>query len=643
MTAARSLAAAVLVAGLSLVSRTDARDPADSDPWPFLSTRADESEDRDPAAPVGNLIVRPNHTGAFFAYVRNPSDQDWTNLKLVIATDENGTDVLAEGTVARVKKGKTAPVKLTLKKAVAPPPPVPPPSADKDKDKDKAPPPPPPAVRLSGRVYLFLFDNAPRPGTTPEPFQNPRAPAPRVVRVAHPREYLGAIAEVRGPVSDKGGFSLDVTVSPLAVSSDAPVGSSVFRGPPCKAKLDLRPELAPGLDPDFLKAGTFEAVLAPDGKGAVLRAEGLRLGSPAGSPDQFFVSADGYDRGFWFEVDFRIAGNVLAPVFDRGYLGLGVPRFAIPGKSLPVRIEVAGREPIGEPNLLFHRTPVGDPERVTAGLPGPRDQKLSARVGEGGELLITSEVKDWVIPVETNGVFGTRPFTLGVGSAAAEAKVTLDATAPTGLRLRRLPATALRGKTLTLTAEGVDAESGVSKVVFYVGEPPPEGKPLPPGKAAVGVRGSIPTAGAKTAPPPADDTSMAAYSASLLMPDTKGPVVVGARFTNRVGLTEEVVGEVLLVDPPTTGSIKGRVVQGTTDRGQPGLEVVLMEPDAKPDAKPVATAATNAKGEFTMAGLKPGNYVVSTAKPTDYGAKASAKVTVVASDKPTGVTLSLQR
>lgn len=636
---ARTLAALVLLAGMTLVTRTAARDPADSDPWPFFSTRGDEPEDRDPLAPVGNLVVRPNQSAAFFAYVRNPADQDWTNLRLVLSSDENGTDVIAEGTVPRVKKGKTAPVKLTFKKAV-PPPPAPPP-VDKEKDK-AAPPPPPPAAKLAGRVYLLLFDAA-QVGGTSEPFRNPRAPATRTVRVAHPREYLTARAEVRGPTGAKGGFSVDITVSPVAPSSDAPVGSSVFRGPPSKVKLDLRPELAPGLDPDALKAGTFEAVLAADGKGAVLRAEGLRLGAPTGNPDSFFVGADGFDRAFWFEADFRTAGNVLAPVFDRPYLGIGVPRFAVPGKAaLPVRVEVSGREPVGEPNLLFHRTPVGDPERLTAGLPGPRDSRLTARVGDGGELVVAAEVKDWVIPVETGGVFGTRPFSLGIGAASAEARVTLDATAPAGLRFRRLPATSLRGKALALTAEATDEESGVSKVVFYVGEPPPDGKPLPPGKAALGVRGSVPSAGAKKAP--TDDASAAAFTGSLLMPDQKGPVLVGVRFTNRVGLSEDLTAEVTLVDPPTTGSIKGRVVQGaTSERGQPGLDVVLTEPDAKPDAKPIAAAKTNDKGEFTMTGLKPGQYVLSTAKPSDYGAKATAKVTVVASDKPAEVTLSLKR
>ena len=632
-TRARCLAAVLLAAGLSHFARTDARDPADGDPWPFLSVRADEPEDRDPLSPVGNLIVRPNQAGAFHAYVRNPGDQDWTNLRLVLSSDADAADVIADGTVARVKKGATVGVKLTFKKVVPPPPPAPPTA---DKDKAAAPAPPPPSLKLSGRVYLQLFDNAAPPGTRPEPFRNPRAPAARLVRVAHPREYLTANAEVRGPTNAKGGFSLDVTVAPVAPSSDAPVGVSLFRGPPAKVRLDLRPELAPGLDPDALKKGTFEAVLAADGKGTVLRAEELRLGSPASKPDTFFVSADGFERAFWFEVDFRTVGNVVAPVADRGYLGIGVQRFAIPGKALPVRVEVSGREPVSEPLLLFHRTPVGDPEKLTAGLPGPRDSRISVRVGDSGELVVASDVKDWVIPVETTGVFGTRPFTLGVGAASAEAKVTLDATGPTGLRFRRLPATALRGKALALTAEGVDEESGVTKVVFYAGEPPPDGKPLPPGKAALGKRGSLPGAG-----PPAADTSLAAYSASLLMPDTKGPIVVGARFTNRVGITEEVVGEVTLVDPPSTGSIKGRVVQG--ERGQPGLEVVLREADAKPDAKPAGTATTNDKGEFTFADLKPGQYVLDTAKPADYGAKASQKVAVVAGDKPTPVTLSLKR
>ncbi|MBN9520707.1 carboxypeptidase regulatory-like domain-containing protein [bacterium] len=641
MTAARLAAVtAGLVAILIMTARTPGREPADADPWPFLSTRPDEPGDRDPTAPVGNLVVRPNQTAPFYAYVRNPGDQDWTNLRLVLAADEAGADVVAEGTAARVKKGTTTPVRLTFKKAVAPPPP---PAADK-KDAP-APPPPPPAAALGGRLYVLLFDGAPaRPGEAAVPFRNPRAPAARVVRVAHPREYLTAAAEVRGATGAAGGFALDVSVSPLVPATDTPVGAAVFRGPPCRVRLDLRADHAPGLDPDSLKAGTFEAVLEATGKRAVTRAEGLRLGPATGTPDRFFIAADGFERAFWFEADFRGVGNVLAPVTDRGFLGIGVARYAVPGKQLPVRIEVAGQEPVGEPNLVFYRTPVGDPERVTAALRAPRDVRLAARVGEAGELLVASEVRDWVAAVETTGVYGTRTFTLGVGSSAAEARVTLDATGPTGLRFRRLPPTAPRGKALAVTAEALDPESGVTKAVFYAGEPPPDGKPLPPGKAALGVRGLLPAARPGDAPPPAaDELGPAAYSATLLMPDQTGPVLLGARFTNRVGLTEEVVAEVVLVDPPTTGSVKGRVVQGSTpERPQPGLDVLLKEADAKADAKPVAASKTNAAGAFLMTGIKPGNYVVSSSKPTDYS-KAEQRVTVVAGDKAAEVTLSLKR
>jgi hypothetical protein len=648
----RLLGASILLASVLHVARTDAYAPADADPWPFLSTRSDEPDDRDPTAAVSNLVVRSNQAVSFYAYVRNPGDQDWTNLRLVLAADAAGTKPIAEGTVARVRKGKTVAVKLVLKKALPPAVPAP---AEKEKDKSPPPPPPPAAAPIPATVYLLLFDAVPPPaGESPVPFRNPRAPAARTVRVAHPREYLTAAAEVRGPTPE--GFAVDVTISPAGATATDEKGKAVaFRGPPCRVKLDLRTEA------DGPKAGTFEAVLDPAGKAVVLRAEGLKL-KPAGTgggPDRIFVSADGYDRAFWFETDFRTAGNVLAPVTDRGYLGIGgVPPFAIPGKPLPVRVEVAGREPVGEPNFLFHRTTTGDPERLTAGLAGPRDVRLAARVGEAGELVVGSEVRDWVIPVDTNGVLGTRRFTLGVGAAEAEATITLDATGPTGLRFHRLPATAQRAKPLTLTAEGVDAESGVAKVVFYVGDPPADGKPLPPGKAAVGVRG--PVAAAKVDPPVGRDlgatsdspvripviadTRPAAYTATLLMPDQKGPVTVGARFTNRAGLTEEVVAEVTLVDPPTTGKIKGRVVQGSTpERPQPGIAVTLAEDGAKPDDPPAATATTNDQGVFEMKDLKPGKYVVRAAKPVDYGAKAEQKVTVEASDKPAEVTLELKR
>jgi hypothetical protein len=640
----RLLSGLLLSALLLSAARTDAKD-ADADPWPFLSTRADEPDDREPTAAVANLVVRPNQSAPFYAYVHNPGDQDWTNLRLVLAADAAGTDSIAEGTVARAPKGKTVAVKLALKRTV----PQPPPAADKEKEKDKdkagAKAPPPSAAPVPGTVYLLLFDGAAPANETPTPFRNPRAPAARTIRVAHPREYLTATAELRGPTAD--GLVLDVTVSASVPTTTDEKGTAVpFRGPPCRVSLDVR------AGPDAPKAGTFESVLEPTGKAVVLRAEGLRV-RPAGAsvPDQFFVSADGFDRAFWFRTDLRTAGNALAPVTDRRFLAIGVAPFAIPGKPLPVRIEVAGVEPVGEPNLLFHRATTGAAERLSAGFSGPRDVRLNARVGSAGEFVVGTEVRDWVVPVDTTGVVGTRRFTLGVGTAEAEATITLDPSGPTGLRFHRLPATAVRGRPLAITAEGVDPESGIARVVFYVGEPPADGKPLPPGKSAVGVRGSVSSAkpdagapGAGRVSAPSTVNRPAAYTAPLLMPDQKGPVTVGARFTNRVGLTEEVVAEVLLVDPPTTGSIKGVVNQGSTPpRPQPGLAVVLVEDGAKPDAPPVATTKTNDKGEFELKGIKPGKYVVRTTKPSDYNAKAEQQVTVEASEKPVEVPLALKR
>jgi hypothetical protein len=626
---ARLFGVGAFVAAALLTLSADARADPDADPWPFLSTRPDEPTDRDPLAAVGNFVVRPNQSAPFYAYVRNPGDQNWANLRLVLSADADGTDVIAEGTAARVPKGKTVAVKLTLKALV-------PPSAPPDKPAEKPKEQKRPAAAVGGRVYLLLFDGAPGAGANPVAFRNPRAPAARAVRVAHPREYLTAVAELREVA---GALALDVTVS----AADR----AAFRGPGCKVKLDLRSGAeAP--------RGTFEAVLAPDGKAVVLRAEGLKP-RVAGDrrPDTFFVTADGFERAFWFETDFRTVGNVLAPVTDRTYLGIGVPPFAVPGRPLPVRVEAAGREPAGEPNLLFHRAAAGDPERLTAGLAGPRDVGFTAAVGPGGELVLGSEVRDWVIPVDTAGVFGPRRFTLGVGAAEAEATVTLDATGPSGLRFHRLPRTAVRGQPLTLTATGADPESGVAKAVFYVGEPPAEGKPLVPGRAAVGVAGPLPSAKAAAPPrpgaetparPASDDRAPTGYTGALLMPDQKGPVTVGARLTNRVGLTEEITAEVLLVDPPTTGSIKGTVVQGASSpRPQPGVEVVLVEEGAKPDAPPVATTKTDGSGAFTLANLKPGKYVIRSAKPTDYGAKAEQKVAVEAGEKPTEVTLTLRR
>jgi hypothetical protein len=652
---ARFLGFALLAGTLSLACRTVQSAPADEGlPWPFLSTNPKEPEDGEPRHPVGNILARPNHALPFFAYVHNPGDQDWTDLRVVLAADAEGKEVIADGVVARVKKGKTAKVKMALKAAPLPVPP--PPMADKDKEKAPPPPPPPPTVRLPDQVYLLLFDAAPpRAGETAEPFKSAAAPPLRQVRLMHPREYLSAVGRVRGPLTAKDGFTLDVTLSAAGKSVTNEKGERVaFRGPPGKLKLDLRPELLPNIDPASLKAGTFETVVDPSGKATLLRASGLKLrppvpGLPPAGPDRFFVTADGFDRAFWFEADLRTAGNTLAPVLDRAFLNIDVPRFWNPIKPLPVRIEAAGREPAGSPRLLFHRIEdgSGEPELLSAGLPGPRSVRMTLRVGDAGELVVASEVKDWLMAVDAAGVVGTRQLSLSVGEppvARAEALVTLDSDAPNGLRFRRLPATWTRGKALSVTAEAVDPESGIAKALFYFGDPPPEGKPLPPGKAALGVPATLPTAGSELpVRVVADPSRPAAFTATLLAPDQKGPVTVTARFTNRVGLSEEATATVTLVDPPTTGTIKGKVVQGSTpERPQPGVAVSLKDAAAKPEDKPLATTTTNAEGAFTFKDVKPGSYVVGADKPTDYS-HGEKQVAVEASEKPVEVTLSLKR
>ncbi len=633
------------------------QEPADAGlPWPFLSTNPNEPDDADPRYRVGNLLVRPNHEHPFYTYVRNPGDQDWTELRVVLAADSQGKELLAEGIISRVRKGQTAPVKMSLK---APPrPALPPVPTDKEKG---VPPPPPPAAKLPDHVYLLLFDNTPpRPGESPSRFRSPSALALRQVRVMHPREFLSAVGQIRGSVTGKDGFTLDVIVNAEGAAVTNEKGERVaFRGPAVKLRLDLRPELVPNLDPASLHSGTFETVVEPTGKTVVLRASGLQLkpqvpGVLTGGPDRFFVAADGFERAFWFETDFRTTGNTLAPVLDRGFLNIDVPRYTVPKQALALRMETAGREPLGQPKLLFHRIEdgSGDPELLSRGLPGPRDVKLTLRIGDAGELLVGSVVKDWVVSVDTTGVFGTRRLSLSVGDppvATVERLVTLDATPPSGLRFRRLPMTHTRGKPLTVTAEATDPESGIARALFYIGDPPVEGKPLPPGKAALGIPTTLPSAGSELRPRVISDHSRPTpFTATLLPPDQKGPVTVTARFTNQVGLSEEVTADVTLIDPPTTGTIKGRVVQGSTpERPQPGIEVQLKDPDVKPDAKseakPIATTTTNAEGTFTFKGVKPGKYVVAGTKPTDYGAKDEKQVTVEASEKPVEVTLSLKR
>lgn len=710
MTLPRSaLRFALLVAGfLGLAARL----PAQNTPRPVVSTRPNEPAKGPFQGKTTNVVLRPNADLSFHVYLENPGQQAWTNVTVRLTADEKGEQPLAEGLVEQIGPGEVA--RVVLRSTAPVPPPEPPaaapmpPAADKEKAAPAAAKPPAgtpaPAV-----LYLHAIDDQkkPFPNTRPTAFD---------VRVSPPRDYVSATPQV---TPTGGGFAISVRLGRLANASEA------FRGKPATARLDVRPELVPGLDPASLKDGTFQTVIAPDAKEVVLVAKSLRfIGRPG--PSTVTVSVDGYDRAFVFTTDFSGTTPALSPSGTPG-VRIDAPRYAVPGRPLSARLEVFRDTGDERPRLEFYRAEQGEPEVPTAGLTTPRQQSVTYQVGKAGELVFHAEVKDWVIPLDTAGVYGTRRLEFSLtdqdgkiltrpqADEPAEKEpvpathlLTLDDTVPEAVRLLALPPkvepkkprklplppgavpplpgpspvpglvlppwacecvlppsfgvpvppvpvaavpkelpaplplviekTRVRGTVIELIARAEDPESGITGVLFFLGSPPgPDGKSPPGSRAVVGELAYRPL-GAKQEGPP----QVLGYAAAFDLADVKGPATVGVRFTNGAGLSTEVTHDLLLVDPtppPTTGTIEGRVVQGSTpERPQPGLDVLLTDPAGKV----IKAAKTDAAGAFKFEELLPGPYAVMSVKIADYGAKAIQPATVEAGEVTT-VTLELKR
>src|SRR5207248_8222228 len=124
----------------------------------------------------------------------------------------------------------------------------------------------------------------------------------------------------------------------------------------------------------------------------------------------------------------------------------------------------------------FDRSATGTYETVR--LPGEREQRVGLRPGGPDDAIVfVTAVHDWVRDLSTAGVYGTRQLRLRLLDAAGNELVpakketlTLDDTAPAGVKFVALPRTAVRGKALPVAATGGDAESGIRQVLFFLGD-----------------------------------------------------------------------------------------------------------------------------------------------------------------------------
>src|SRR5687767_5580527 len=127
--------AAVLTAGPAAAQAPDR-------PWVFVSDNPAEPADRDPAAPIRNILLRPNVEGTVYVYVRNPTEKDHEVTVLLSADPTEG------GEFARA----SVPVAAKRTVRVRPPRPaadvVPPPGAR---------PVVPPSTAVPKSLYVWLL------------------------------------------------------------------------------------------------------------------------------------------------------------------------------------------------------------------------------------------------------------------------------------------------------------------------------------------------------------------------------------------------------------------------------------------------------------------------------------------------------
>jgi hypothetical protein len=173
--------------------------------------------------------------------------------------------------------------------------------------------------------------------------------------------------------------------------------------------------------------------------------------------------------------------------------------------------------------------------------------------GRNGGLRFVPEVKDWSKSLDLGGLFGSARLRLRLldkdggereildGDAGKKTKevrktITLDDTPPEVTRLEPASSPIVRGKPFVVQARGIDDESGIRDVVFFVGKLAANA-PLPPD--AIARPGKQTKEGNST------------WAAELVVPsDARNPLDVSVRFTNNVGLSTMATIAVEVTAPP---------------------------------------------------------------------------------------------
>jgi hypothetical protein len=553
-----------------------------------------------------DLVLRPNSEREVLVSVKNNGENEKTVAVQVVADGFKETSPLV-----KVPGEKTASVSwpATDKKATT-------------------------FTKLKGRVSIQVVDE-----------KGKALGAAKQVLIGRPSDFLKASLKWIPGENNR----LEALVS---LASDA-------KGPPYKVQLVLLPESIPAYKVGQPKVGWYADKLDAKSKDKeiLLEARNLQLAEKEKSEGLVYLTVDDYPRAFTFNTTFSpdVTGAPQRPPSPG--VTFRVPPFGDPSKPVPAVLWVDDLPTDDEENTVLVKVELvrqaDKKEKVSelAEYRGARQRTLEfAPRGPNGGILFKNTVKDWITNLDLSSAQGQ--VDLRVRLLRADGKeitfydrdrlegkpqgiqeltrtMVLDGTPPQNLKWVG-PKQAFRGRPLVLQATGDDPESRISRVLFWVGRPGPDGK-IPPGTEYIS--GKLLEGKEKI------------WATTLAVPLDQGAVLtVSARFINGAGLATNLTTQLPVIDPKIPvkvvakkkASIAGTVTEG--DRPQVGLPVQLRDAAGKI----VETTKTTAGGAYLFKGLDPGSYRVTATKSASR-TRGTKIVAVIEAETKTGVLIKLYR